>query len=240
MNRTVVAIVRHPADLLVAAGTRLVAGAAPLLANLEWFRNMAVLVKGYYECVLDRGARIGTIRYEDLLGAPARTICRLGGVVGMEVGAEEATAIWDAVSLPTPPGRRANEPGAGLASEGPGAWRRVLEERHVGILRDLDYGPLLDALGYDPAFGSVRAGPSRLATAGHALDSAAQRNAAYQDFEYHVLYGKPIDLRHEGLHCWSDPTLGLSLLASDPDLCQLANIGLGSRYFRVRLLAAST
>lgn len=239
MNWTIVAIVRHPIDLLAASGTRLARQPGPILANLEWFRSMAVLVKSYYECVLDHGSRIGTIRYEDLLHAPARTVCRLGEVVGVEVSAEEATAVWDAVCLQTSDGRGADERDDQASALRPGAWRELLDERHVEILRDLGYGTLLGALGYDPAFDSGSVGPARFTLPGHALESTVRRDASYRDFEYHALYGKPVDLHHEGLRFWSDPTLGLSMLTNDPDLCQLASIGLASRYFRLRLLAAS-
>ena len=236
MGWTIVALVRHPIDLLVASGTRLARDPALMLADLEWFRSMATLVKDYYECMLGQGDRVGTIRHEDLLRAPGRTICRLGEAVGVAVSAEEATAIWDAVSLEGSAGGDSDEQAGQAAVLSPGAWRRLLNQRHVGILGDLGYGPLLGALGYSTAL-DVDAARSTLLPA---LAANERRDAAYHDFEYHALYGKPVDLQHEGLRYWRDPTLGLSMLTNDPDLCQLATIGLASRYFRLRLLASSS
>jgi hypothetical protein len=234
MGWAIVAIVRHPIDLLVASGTRLTHDPASMLADLEWFRGMAVLVKDYYECLLGQGDHVGTVRHEDLLGAPARTICRLGQTVGVEVSAEEATAIWDAATLEGAAVDQ-DQQAAQVAPPCPGAWRRLLDQRHVRILRDLGYGPLLGALGYATALDVDAARPTPLL----ALAPSERRDAAYRDFEYHALYGKPVDLQHEGLRYWRDPTLGLSMLTTDPDLCQLATMGLASRYFRLRLLASS-
>jgi hypothetical protein len=234
MGWTIVAIVRHPVDLLVASGTRLTRDPASMLADLEWFRSMAVLVKDYYECLLGQGDHVAAVRREDLLRAPARTICRLGEAVGVEVSAEQATAIWDAATLEGAAGDPDAQTGHGAAPS-PRAWRQLLDPRHAGILRDLGYGPLLGALGYATTLDVDAARPTPLL----ALGPTERRDAAYRDFEYHALYGKPVDLQHEGLRYWRDPTLGLSMLTTDPDLCQLATIGLASRYFRLRLLASS-
>jgi len=234
MGSAIVALVRHPLDLLVASATRAARDPAPIFGDLEWFQAMAALVKNYYEHILGHGDRVVTVRHEDLLRTPARTIGRLAEVAGVEVSAEEATAIWDTVGLqalgPCDPGAHDGQ----LEAPRPGAWRPLLNQRHVEILRGLDYGTVLGALGYEPAFSGGGDGGTRRQT----LTAAVRRDAAYRDFEYHALYGKPVDLPHEGLRYWRDPTLGLSMVTTDPDLCQLATIGLASRYFRLRLLAS--
>ena len=58
MHWTIVAVVRHPIDVLVANAIRLAREPGAILANLDWFRNMAVLVKDYYGGVLDQGSRV--------------------------------------------------------------------------------------------------------------------------------------------------------------------------------------
>ena len=239
-------VVRHPVDVIVSAAATLSRPPARALANLEWFRRMAEVVREYYAHVLEQQAHgLVPVRYERLLEAPAKTVREIGRAVDLDLGPAEAEATWDAVAFTRPGGPRGAVVHGGSLGRGaghpwlpaPGAFRDVLGAAHVDLLRDLDYGALLDGLGYPTTLtASDRDTP---ADGARPMSPREAREAAYLDFGYHVLYGKPIDFRHPGLVHEHDASLGLEFVASDPTLWDVLKLGLASRYFRWQLTAGT-
>jgi hypothetical protein len=235
LNATVLAILRHPLDVLVANAARLCRAPERVLGDESWFRRMAGIVKEYYAHVLgqqDRGVTV--VRYERLLESAAEEVRRIGRALGLDLGRGEAEAVWSE---------------AGFRSAGPtgaGRWREVLGGRHMGVLEELGYGAFLRELGYDTRLEAAAGGarsrePAEAPEPREPAEPEPQRwrrEAAYGDFWLHVLYGKPVNFRYDGFTCERDRGLGITVLTSDPTLWDLMKVGLASRYFRRLVMAA--
>jgi hypothetical protein len=226
LNATVLAILRHPLDVLVINATRLCRVPERVLGHGSWFRRMAGIVKEYYTHVLEQQHRgVTVVRYERLLETPAEGVRQIGRALGLDLDRGEAEAVWQEAGFLS----------MGDGPEGVGQWREVLRRRHMDVLGELGYGVFLRELGYDTRLEAADDGamppeprePQRW-----------QREAAYGDFWLHVLYGKPVDFRYDGFTCERDRSLGIMVLTNDPALWDLMKIGLASRYFRRLVMAA--
>jgi hypothetical protein len=235
-GRAVLVLVRHPVELIVRAAARMAYPPTPVLDDLEWFRAMAVVVRDYHDDALRQQHRVGLIRYERLLEAPAATVQAVAHAIGIEASRAQAEAIWERTGFVAPAAATVGARNLQRWAATRRCWQEELGPAHAGMLRELGYPALLAALGYDAA----------LEVSDPARPEASPRNdaggrgrleAAYLDFLHHVLYGKPVQLRHEHGHCHRDPLVDVELFANDPHLWSLVKVALSSRYFRTLLTA---
>lgn len=236
MNRTILVAVRHPMDIIVSSAARLYRSPRRILANLEWFRAMAVLVKEYYEGILARHNGVTLLRYEDLLSHPADTIRSVGRAMNIDVDHQDAAAVWERAAA------RAASSVVASGDDGtwptrPGTWREFCCDRHVRIVAQLGYGPFLGALGYDETLPTGSGSNAPEGDDEPALRGRERRDAAHVDLGYHVLYDKPLHFRHETFCDDRDPTSDFRMVTNDAQLWNLVRLGLSSRYVRTLLRA---
>lgn len=236
MHWTILVVVRHPLDIIVSIAEGLCRSPQPILANLDWFRTTALLVKEYYESALEHHDRITVLRYEDLLSRPADTIRSVARAMDVEVDQQNAAALWklvEAKAVPSAVGSGHD----GILRTAPGTWRGLCGVRHIQILSQLGYGPFLDALGYHETLQTGTANGVARGEDEHLLRGRDCRDAAYGDFAYHVLYDKPLHFRHETFCDERDPLSEFGVFTDDAQLWTLAKLGLSSRYVRALLSA---
>jgi hypothetical protein len=235
MRWTVVAVIRNPLDVLVSNAARLAHPPTRVLANLDWVRRLATVLREYCMQVLaqrDRG--VALVRYEQLVEQPAASIQALAGALDIDLDPAAAEALWNDV------GYKSLVPGSVGSSRGrpprpgTGTWQEFLGRPQRQVLEDLGFGVLLDALGYPSALDGGAAAEET-----QPLDPRAQRDAAVLDYGYHLLYGKPVDFRSDALTIEREAALDVDFMTSDANLWELMRIGLAARLFRRMLLAGT-
>ena len=231
MQWTIVVVVRNPLDIIVSAAAEVSHPPAAILDTLPWFRHMAMAIREYYTALLSPDTGIHVLRWEHFLQAPVETIRTVGRIIDVDVSGEEAERLWASA------GRRQMSRMENGSWPQEGLWRQYFGQRHIDLLRELEYGPFLEALGYASALEGRSGLEGEPAGTGVPLSAAGRREAAVRDFGYHVLYDKPLDFRHEGFECHRDRMLDLTMLTDDAEVWSLMKIGMSSRYVRKILLA---
>src|SRR5436190_11489688 len=118
------------------------------LTDLDFVRGLVKFLKGYLEQYLPVRHRYHTMRWENLITEPIRTIQEVGSWLGLDVGADEATQVWkpmDHVNLMEFHKHNYRQ-GKGIV----GDWKNSLVNEHLDIFREFGYDRYLAELGYPP------------------------------------------------------------------------------------------
>ncbi|MEW5775149.1 MAG: hypothetical protein AB1916_16650 [Thermodesulfobacteriota bacterium] len=119
------------------------------LTNLDFFRGLVTPMKAYLEEYLDcRDRFAGTMRWEDLLTHPVRTILQVAEWAGIDCDADFAGHIWDGLAYRNLTGAHRHNFRQGQAKTD--GWRKALVNAHLDILRQEGIDRLCLELGYGP------------------------------------------------------------------------------------------
>jgi Sulfotransferase domain len=118
------------------------------LTDLQFFRGLVTFLKSYLDQYLPVRDQFHTMRWEDLIMHPARTIQRVGAALECDLSEEQALEIWkpmDHVNL-LHHHKHNYRHGKGIV----GDWKNSLVNEHMNIFREYRYDDYLRELGYPP------------------------------------------------------------------------------------------
>ncbi len=115
--------------------------------NLDFFEGLLNFYKKYFEEYLKVRDSYVEMRWEDLLSRPVETISFLGQSAGLQVDASHAAQIWQRIGHVNLTGSHKHNlrKGGGI----PGDWKKWITNRHLDVMRDFGFGPIMAELGYD-------------------------------------------------------------------------------------------
>jgi hypothetical protein len=114
-----------------------------LLKNLEWFDNIASLVKQYNLAHLRYKDETHWIKYEEIIDNPLENIIKIGNIAGVNIDKKIATRIWEKVGF-----KPLTKWKTHYFKPGQGKWKNYLSHEHLRILINEDWQTILDNLGY--------------------------------------------------------------------------------------------
>ncbi len=196
LNYRVVAICRHPLDVLVSLAAKYWRPPDAVLHDADWFRTMATVLRDWWAAALGAG-EVPMVRYEDLLAEPVREIHKLAEIAGLPLPsdsyAEELRDQFLFKSLQKPGSPAALLESGHMWKPSAGKWKGLLGEAHVATLEELDYASLLGELGYESDF---RGGLGGCPPAEEiAMDRAW---LAWHDYTTHLTLGSEVVFRDPG------------------------------------------
>ncbi len=152
--------------------------------DLNFFEGIVRYYRDYFEEFVTVRDKYIVMRWEDLISDPVSTICHLAKEVGIEIDEEIAGQIWarlDHVNL-TGAHKHNYRQGKGLV----GDWRNWITNRHLDIIRDYKFDPILAEFGYDavPRLDETAYSPFQNRVASH-----LEAGTIYTEFEDRELFG---------------------------------------------------
>jgi hypothetical protein len=116
--------------------------------NLDFFTGIVRHYKGYFDEFLPVADRYHVMRWEDLIGRPTDTICKIAAYAGLPIEPEHAAQVWqriDHVNL-TGAHKHNYRRGKGIV----GDWKNWMTNRHLEIIREHGLEKTMLAFGYGP------------------------------------------------------------------------------------------
>lgn len=114
-----------------------------LLKNLDWFDNIASLVKQYNEAHLRYKDETHWVKYEDIIDNPLENIIKIGNIAGVNLDEKMATRIWEKIGFKPLTNWKTH-----YFKPGQGKWIKYLSHNHLKILINDNWQTTLDNLGY--------------------------------------------------------------------------------------------
>ncbi len=152
--------------------------------NVDFFEGLLVFYKKYFEEYLKVRDTYVEMRWEDLLSDPVGTITALARSAGLKVDADHAAQIWGRIGHINLTGSHKHNlrKGGGI----PGDWKNWMTNRHLEMMRDFDFEPILVELGYGdiPQLDEGRYTPFQLRVSG-----LMAKGEVYDDFPDTDLFG---------------------------------------------------
>ena len=167
---------------------------ATFLKNLDWFENIASLIKKYNEAHIRYKDKTHWVKYEDIIDNPIDNIINIGSIAGINLDKKIATSIWEKVGFKPLTNWKSHyfEPGHGK-------WKKYLSHNHLKILIDDNWQASLDKLGYEIDLVSCLA-EDDIANFHDIKDEKNISNyASIRDACFSLQFGKKIQFKNENI-----------------------------------------
>jgi hypothetical protein len=209
MNFKIIVALRHPLDILVSAANKMAGSPAPILRDLDWFRDLASGLLRYCRVLEDRREHLHLVLYEDLLAMPTETIGQVADILGVTCSEEQARQMWNEVGY-----KLLHFNPRHLWKPGEGKWRKHLNAEHLAIVRELGFGDILAAQGYPQDLDAGQLRPREPSDA----TEYTPKLMAINDHYFSVLYDMPRHVDHPEIMGGTSSHLDCRYMATHPSI----------------------